>query len=271
LRCASSLALSCLIAGCAAFSPQRAADDAAAAAGFVREELPAGGFHLLAYRRFEAGDRLTLYIESDGAPWPRRDRPPEDPTPRVPLALRLALEHPGGSVAWVSRPCQFLSEAELARCDSRYWRRARYGEDVVQALDAAAGQLLRESGARRLVLIGYSGGGAVAALVAARRSDVELLVTVGGVLDTTAWTAAHGVTPLDQSLNPADHAASLHATRQAHLVGDADAVTPPFLAESFAARAGPRARVLRLSARDHDCCWERDWTQLISRILEDSP
>lgn len=265
-RSASSLFAALLLAGCAGALDAFEHDPA-----FLPERVAAGRFTLLAYRRFAPGaDTLTVYVEGDGAPWAGRDRPPADPTPAASVAQRLALADRRGSVAWLARPCQFLSADALAACDSRYWRRARYGEEVVAAANEAIGALLRESGARRLVLVGHSGGGAVAALVAARRVDVALLVTVGGVLDTARWTALHGVTPLDQSLNPADASSRLAGLRQVHYVGEEDRVTPPALAEGYARQVGPSARIVRVAGRDHDCCWERDWPRILARLAEET-
>jgi len=258
LRLVSSLAAALLLSGCAAFAPP--------------ERVAAGGFTLAAWTRFASGpgaETLTVYIESDGAPWARRDAPPADPTPRDSLALRLARADSAPAVAWLARPCQYLEPGELAACDSRYWRRARYAPEVIDATSAALDRLLERSGAHRIVLVGYSGGGAVAALVAARRSDVELLVTVGGVLDTRAWTTWHAITPLDASLNPAD-TPTLAGLRQVHFVGTEDEVTPPALAEAFAARMGPPARVVRVPGHDHACCWVGDWPRLITELRENS-
>ncbi len=47
--------------------------------------------------------------------------------------------------------------------------------------------------------------------MAARRSDVELLVTVTANLDTGMWTEHHDVTPLTGSLNPVNYAGALRA------------------------------------------------------------
>ena len=110
MRSGSSLfALACLAACATPLAPERAADRAAQA-GFERLALRAGGFDLISYRRFaENAVTLRLYIENDGAAWPRPDVPPADPTPPDPLVLRLALLDGGPAVAWISRPCQYLS------------------------------------------------------------------------------------------------------------------------------------------------------------------
>ena len=77
------------------------------------------------------------------------------------------------------------------------------------AVNRAIDALKAASGALGIALAGYSGGGAMAALIAARRPDTVCLVTVAAPLDTGAWTQAIGVSPLRTSLNPLDHAARL--------------------------------------------------------------
>jgi esterase/lipase len=55
-------------------------------------------------------------------------------------------------------------------------------------MDAAVTALKRASGASRLRLVGYSGGGVMAMLLAARRDDVAQVVTIAAPLRL----AAHG-------------------------------------------------------------------------------
>lgn len=267
MRLAATLAAAALVAGCAHLgAPPERAEAVARAGGLQRVVLPAGTFRLLAYRREARGDLLTVYLEGDGAPWPSPSRPPADPTPPDPLALRLAAADPAGPVAWIARPCQYAVLTLQADCDSRYWRGARYGEEVVAALDLAITALAGSAGASRVVLVGHSGGGAVAALVAARRTDVAALVTVGGVLDAARWTALHRVSPLAASLDPIDAAARTAGIPQRHYVGTRDAITPPLLAESFSARAGTPSSAIRVEGRDHVCCWTEDWPARIAGL-----
>ncbi len=118
-----------------------------------------------------------------------------------------------------------------------------------------------------IALFGYSGGGAIAALVAARRDDVGSLVTVAGNLDHVAWTSLHKVSPLHGSLNPAAAATSLRNLPQVHFVGGDDAIVPPSIAESYRARIPESERVAIevIAGYGHRCCWENDWPDLLCR------
>lgn len=227
-------------------------------------ELDTQPFRLQAFvpERQQADAVLTLYIEGDGLAWLTSSQPSVDPTPVNPLALRLALAQPDGNAAYLARPCQFL--ASQANCLRRYWTDARFAEEVVAAMDQAVERLKAKAGARELVLVGYSGGAAVALLLAVRRQDVRQVISVAGNLDHAAWTTHHKVSPLHRSLNPASQRQALASVPQVHLVGEQDRVKPPELARQFMSTYPPEApiRLLVIPDYDHACCWERRWPQL---------
>ncbi len=257
-----------LLAACAVVpTPEdrrQRADTLAAQRGWRPVAIAAGGFDLLAYlpERTTARDTLTVYIEGDGLAWLSDDMPSADPTPLTPVALAMALAQPRGAAAYLSRPCQYLRPQ--AACRRALWTDRRFAPEVVAAMNQAIGVLKTRFGASRLVLVGYSGGGAIAALVAARREDVARLVTVAGNLDTDAWTGLHRVAPLEGSLNPALASARLAGVAQLHLIGERDQVMPAAIAGAYAAHFPSTARpALRLIAGyDHACCWARDWAAL---------
>lgn len=206
---------------------------------------------------------MTLYLEGDGFAWVNSNQTSHDPTPLDPLALRLALAQPSGAAAYLARPCQYLG-SDQPSCRQRYWTDARFAEDVVASLDQTADQLKQRVGAQRLVLVGDSGGGALALLLAARRGDVAGVITVAGNLDHAAWTQHHRVQPLQGSLNPAALRPRLAELPQVHLVGAPDRVMPAALAQEFVAgySRSNQASVRVLEGYDHRCCWAENWAQL---------
>jgi len=106
--------------------------------------------------------------------------------------------------------------------------------------------------------------------VAARRADVQRLVTVAGNLDHRAWARLHGVSPLGDSLNPPDYARELAAIRQTHIVADADRIVPIDVYRSYRQALPDRADItLRLLPHaDHGCCWEEAWPTLLGEIQD---
>ncbi|MHC8509941.1 MAG: alpha/beta hydrolase [Rhodospirillales bacterium] len=140
---------------------------------------------------------------------------------------------------------------------------------MIDAVNTAVSAAVQRYGFRRLDLIGYSGGGAVAMLTAARRTDVRRVVTAAGVLDHQVWTRHHRVSPLSGSLNPADAADALAAVRQIHFTGGDDEVVPPGLFKSLLAQMRARgpveARTLG-GGVDHTCCWADRWPRIAGRL-----
>lgn len=264
LRRALVLCAGVIVVGCVAVpepSERRAtADTQASARGWEATTLHAGIFDLAAWlpRRIVTDEALTVYIEGDGLAWISSDTPSADPTPVTPVGLQLALAQPTGNAVYLARPCQYVTGD---RCERRYWTTERFSPEIVAAENKAVDALKQRFGARRLTLVGYSGGAAVAALLAERRGDVVRLITVAGNLDHRAWTSHHRVTPLSGSLNPADDKALLAKIPQWHLVGERDKTVPPFLAQDFAAGMSA-AHVSVIDGYDHKCCWSENWATL---------
>jgi pimeloyl-ACP methyl ester carboxylesterase len=200
--------------------------------------------------KIAATDTLTIMIEGDGLSWLNQHTPSLDPTPMNAEGLRLALAMPG-SVVYLARPCQFVRSDTCTLAD---WTEARYHPRLVAAMDAAIDQLKARYDAKYVQLAGYSGGGVMAALIAARRSDVARLVTIAANLDTAAWVRHHGLTPLAGSLNPADDWASLANIRQRHYVGAEDTTVPPAIAHAYAARfpASAKLEIILVPRQGHE-------------------
>ncbi len=234
--------------------------------GFDANHLLLKRFRLLALQRSDPMRRsgvLDVYIEGDGAAWPTPYHPPRDPTPTEPVALALAAADPAPAVLYLGRPCQYLEAAELAACSAEYWTVLRFAPEVVAAYMAFLDRYKESSGASRLRLFGYSGGGVLATLLAARRTDVEQLVTVAAPLAVTEWTAWHTMTPLLGSIDPA-MAVQGALPPATHFVGGRDRVVPPRLVAIFAARSG--GTLHEVPDFDHRCCWSRDWRHLLEGL-----
>ena len=261
------LTLGISLSGCIGTNRREMARQVAAGAMTGSQVIPTDTFDLLAYTRFDKPHApLTIYIEGDGMAWISRTTLSDDPTPRQPMALEMAILDLSANVAYLGRPCQYVTDSHRRNCQPDYWSTSRFAEEVIAATDQAIERLKTESQADNLQLVGYSGGGAVAVLVAARRNDVVGIRTVAGNLDHSAFTDHHGVTPLSGSLNPLDVRQNLAIIPQIHFVGDQDRTIPPFIAESFVrtANKGFCAKVEIVPGMKHGSEWNRLWPSLLS-------
>lgn len=254
-----------LLAGCATpNSPVErtlAAQRLAAAGGLAAYAVPPSPLPLQGFVRLGCrGEPLHVYIEGDGLAWLTPTLPAPDPTPVNPVALRIAVRDAACNVVYLGRPGHYLGGGVA----QRYWTSARFAPEVVDTYVGAIGDLLSRQQAPVLRLTGYSGGGAIAALVAARFAatgkSVEL-VTIAGNLDTEEWTRRRKLSPLRGSLNPAAEAGQLASVPQIHLSGRQDRQVPPWVLAAYLSRLPGLACVRTLEFDlGHGGPWEAAWS-----------
>lgn len=232
------------------------------AAGWQAQVYPTSYFSLMTYQPAAGNkaDNLTIYIEGDGFACVSASSPSLNPTPINPLALKLALKDPGPA-AYIARPCQFVALNKEQLCRQQYWTSHRFSEEVIQSTNEVVNLLKAKYHAQNISLVGYSGGGAVATLVAARRHDVVGIITIAGNLDHQYWTQTQHLSPLAGSLNPADFADDLHTIPQLHYVGAEDKVMPVAVAQAYKRhfKNADRVKIIEVSGFSHQCCWLEEW------------
>jgi hypothetical protein len=249
------LSLLAFLAGC--ISNGRRIDARADEEGLVRSAIEAAGHASLIYMKHGAPP-FIVFLEGDGIPWRRGVEPNDDPTTGKPIALEL-LVRTAQAGAYVTRPCYQGLRDE--RCTSDLWTGARYSDEVVQSMAAAIREAARRAQAPSITLVGYSGGGSLAVLVAERLDHVDAVITIAANLDIEAWTQHHRYLPLTGSLNPA-RSTREHPWREIHLQGGNDKVAPPSTTDAYFERY--RAAQRRLIADyDHVCCWIDAWPKLL--------
>jgi len=243
------------------------AEQLAGSYGWKQETIHSERFDIVAFlpKKVIQNPQLTIYFEGDGLAWVNRTTPSSDPTPVHPIGLLMALKHQTDNVAYLARPCQFTGRGSAIGCDSAYWTSKRFSEEVIKASGVAIDKLKQKFGATELQFIGYSGGGAVAALLAARRTDVARLVTVAGNLDHKLWASKHRISPLIGSLNPPDYWYQLKDIPQIHFIGQYDEVVMPEVAAAYRARfpKSIKPKTIMVPKFDHSCCWVEQWPNLL--------
>ena len=226
----------CLLSACQSGIEKRifTANNIAATAGLTKQEVPTGHFKLATYSRvLNPALPLRVYIEGDGFAWVNKFRLSNNPTPKEPLALTLAADDDYPNILYIARPCQYISLSSDPLCSPNYWSGSRFSPEVIESTNQVIDHFVERLHNQKTELIGFSGGGAVAVLVAAARDDVSLLRTVAGNLDHNALHTYHDVTQLDDSLNPIDAIDRVKNIPQIHFSGEKDTVVPPFIAKAF--------------------------------------
>lgn len=232
---------------------------------FKKTYIQANKFNLASYQKIlQPGSDVNIYIEGDGRAWSGRYRLSSDPSPRYGTTMRLATLDPNPNIVYLARPCQYSPEDLKTVCDSKYWSLARYSLEVVSSLDMAISKIKKQCAAKNIHLIGYSGGGALAVLIAAQRTDVASIRTVAGNLDLSTMDVIHKTTPLSESLDPIAVAKKIQHIPQLHFVGGKDHVVPKIVAQNFVRTAGLDSRaVILIKNAAHNTQWDKDWPRLL--------
>ena len=256
----------CVLALCGCATPAQRFTERATHLGLTREALKGGAFqHVLFAHAGQArhASALHLYFDGDGTPWTAPSQVAADPSTRRALILDLMIQDPTPAVL-LGRPCYYLTSPDPA-CTPQAWTVARYSEAVVASLAVLAAQVIRRHPHAEVTLIGYSGGGVLAMLLAPRLAGVTGVLTVAANLDTAVWTAHHAYSPLTDSLNPAEQPPLASTIRQWHLYGAVDRNVPRTLSARFFARQ-PQAQSADIPDFDHRCCWVEIWSELLARF-----
>ncbi|CAM4067658.1 Alpha/beta hydrolase family protein [Pseudomonas reidholzensis] len=269
-RCAGMpgflLALGMLaIAGCQ--SPRENLETLAAAHGQRVEVLQTRDYPLAysAARIPAAAPLLRVYLEGDGRAWATATQPSLDPSPRHLMLAQLAFDDPQPSV-YLARPCQFVT---APGCTPAMWTARRFSPEVLVSLEQALDQLKRRYGNQAFELVGYSGGGALALLLAGRRDDVRQVQTLAGNLSPAEWARELELTPLQGSLEPLQYRQRLATIAQRHLLGGDDRQVPAAVAAYYRRQLGAAscAQFVSIAGASHEQGWAQAWQQWRSRPL----
>jgi hypothetical protein len=237
------------------------------ALGFSQATASGAGYRHVVAQAGQSGDSgaIHVYVDHDGVPWERPNLESPDPTPRYPLALELMARDTGDRV-YVGRACYFGLKDDPG-CGVGSWTDARYSDDVIRSMAAVVNRIVDRRGkGGTVILIGYSGGGTIAWLMAAHVPSTTAVITIAANLDVEAWTSLHQYSPLAGSLDPATQAPLPQSIRQVHMVGGRDTNVPPAITRSVALRQ-PQAKVVEIPDFDHVCCWLDRWPALLRNAL----
>jgi len=250
-----------LLSACTLSSVQQS-DEVATSLGFDRAIVPGGGFNHVTYRNRIPVDSgmIHVYLEGDGSPWRHEREVAVDPGPRNPVMLQLMALDSKASI-YLGRPC-YHGLYMQPPCHPYLWTHGRYSPRVVNAMAQALERVMQNNAAEQLVLIGYSGGGAIAMLLAERVPNVVSVVTLAGNLDPDAWAEHRNYSRLQGSLNPANRTPLPSGIYQLHIAAENDVVVPPEMIET-AIKHQINAGFRVLPDADHTCCWQAVWPSIL--------
>lgn len=224
----------------------------------IKKDINTSSFILRTYGKIENKNKaLKVYIEGDGLAWINSRTISNDPTPINPIALKLASKDKSANIIYIARPCQYNLK-ENNNCNNSYWSKKRFSKEVIASYNEALNRLKKKYGFEKIELIGFSGGGAVATLVASKRDDIIKIVTIAGNLNHKLVNKIHKVSQMKESLNPIDIASKISYIPQVHYVGESDTIIPIAVVNSFkkAAKYSKNIEIKIINNATHTKGWD---------------
>lgn len=259
-----SIAALFILTSCASHEVrQKSANVLANHYGFSSHLVKAGAFWLQTYQKV-SNPRLpyVIYIEGDGFAFKNKWQISDDPTPKRPMLLDLAGKDSRSNVVYIARPCQYGAIRTDHKCNNAYWTTKRLSDEVVSSINAAITDI---SHGNPVDLIGYSGGGGAAVLIAARNPNIRSIITIAGNLDHVRFNQYHKVRPMIGSLNPIDVAMKVRNIPQTHYSGAEDLIVPSFITDNFIQSAHSSCVKQEIIPKvSHDSGWDKSWNYILS-------
>lgn len=257
------LSIHCLLAAC---SSPSAWQGMATAAHLETRVDATGGLPIrwLAKDGAARRDRVRVYIEGDGRPWIGGGNVlSPDPTPRTPYVLSLMISDATDAI-YLGRPCYF-GLAYAPGCQPKIWTDARFSQQVIDAMAASLSRWLTEHPkVKNLTLVGHSGGGVLAILLAERVVKVDRVIALASPVSLQNWVRLHGYRPLSGSLDPATQGPLRAGVQRLLVLGEQDENVPPEIFAPIAKALG--IPVMLVVGEGHLCCHADDWRQFIQTL-----
>lgn len=205
----------------------------------------------------ERCEKLNVYIEGDGLAFLNKNSISSNPTPINSTILKLMGVDKSSCKVYIARPCQYYSSAG---CSNSYWTNKRFSPEIINSFNQAMDYLKVKYNNKDFILIGHSGGGAVASILASKRDDIDFLVTVAPNLDINKWVLLKNLTPLNGSLNPKDYTSKLENLKQYHILGKDDDIIPKEVFFSYFNSFENKSNIrYKIVDANHNCCYENEF------------
>lgn len=172
---------------------------------------------------YRADSYKLVFVEGDGFAYLTREQPSADPTPRNAVALEMAraatAQH---EVVYLARPGQWGTAPSYTPAD---WTTRRFSSALVSAQARAVEEV---GGDDPFVLVGYSGGAAIARVAARYTGALAGVITVAGNLYPNTTNAYNKVPPFTDLHDELGNGEPFEANLPVLVVrGSDDRIIPP--------------------------------------------
>ncbi|WP_425363675.1 alpha/beta hydrolase [Candidatus Tisiphia endosymbiont of Hybos culiciformis] len=229
---------------------------------FEKKLVKAGDFVITTYQRISDKDSpYVFYIEGDGSISIGRYAIADNPTPSKVMLFKLATLDTRPNIVYIARPCQYTPVGLNPNCNQVYWTDKRMAEEVMESTNIVINSI---NNGKPASLVGFSGGGGIAILVAARNKHIKDIITIAGNLDIENFSKYHEVYALKKSLNPIDYAKKISNIPQLHLSGSKDAIVPSSIMHGYVKASSSNCIQQKIFPDiTHTKGWDKVWQDVL--------
>ena len=189
-------------------------------------------FTIYSLQKINNNKKVVVYIEGDGLSWIDRFTPSSDPTPKNPLAFKLAKLDQNQNVVYLARPCQYIQNN---RCQREIWTKLQYSNEIMANYTNILKELKNKHS--EVHLVGYSGGSVIAMYQASiKELNIKSIRTVAGNIKPGEFTQLLNISPYRTSLNLNAIENNIRSISQSHFYGTKDKVIPKELYTNYQER-----------------------------------
>lgn len=260
----SLLFIPLLLSSCASSIETRVkeAEKVASINKFAKKLVKAGDFVITTYQRVSDKDSpYVFYIEGDGSISIGCYAIADNPTPSKVMLFKLATLDTRPNIVYIARPCQYTPVELNPNCNQAYWTDKRMAEEVIESTNIVINSI---NNGNPTSLVGFSGGGGVAILVAARNKHIKDIITIAGNLDIENFSTHHRIYVLKESLNPIDYAIKISNIPQLHLSGSKDAIVPSKIMQGYIKASSSDCTQQKIFPNiTHTKGWDKVWQEVL--------
>lgn len=213
------------------------------------------------YKVANSSSEASIYIEGDGLSWIDKWTVSNNPTPLNPLALKLASLDSSTKVIYLARPCQYLDLNYEKNCLPKYWTSHQFSKEILDLYQQALNQIKERFQVDTFHIVGFSGGAAIAIMLAGDREDIKTLRTIAGNLDHISLNTFKKVNPLSGSLDTMNYAMKTKKIPQIHYYGGKDKIIPSWITKNYLKTINHTScvSILEVIEASHLEGWEKSW------------
>lgn len=257
------------LASCTSNVQQRTelSDQVAINNSFKKELVKSDNFLITTYQKIQDHTQpIVFYIEGDGLPQ-KGGFLTDNPTPIKQMLIKLAVLDKRPNVVYVGRLCQYTPMELNPKCKQNYWGSERFSIETVNVINDIIAKISQN---KPYSLIGFSGGGTIATLIAAQDKNVKDIITLAGNLDTDEFLKLQGLPGyFINSINPVKIAGKINHIPQLHISGGADSRVPKIILDNYLAASGSSTCVQSkiYSGIAHQGAWYKIWQEILAISL----